>query len=220
VPLLVRDRIAPRSYRSPMALKKPQLYSSLWKSCDELRGGMDASQYKDYVLTLLFMKFVSDKYGGKNAVIDVPRAAASPTWSNSRATRRAATRSTRSSPASPKPTTSRASSTSPLKSATPTLPHAPLRDRIRQEQGPVLHPRRGLPRHRQGRRRRQRHLGVRLYECEQHPRARSLTTRCRLRTSIGRAAESYSVGSGFESQRGHHSKMPKGSAKLPETEWA
>ena len=45
-----------------MALKKSQLYSSLWQSCDELRGGMDASQYKDYVLTLLFMKYVSDKY--------------------------------------------------------------------------------------------------------------------------------------------------------------
>ena len=42
-----------------MALKKSQLYASLWQSCDELRGGMDASQYKDYVLTLLFMKYVS-----------------------------------------------------------------------------------------------------------------------------------------------------------------
>jgi type I restriction enzyme M protein len=56
-----------------MALKKSQLYSSLWSSCDELRGGMDASQYKDYVLTLLFMKYVSDKYGGKTeTVIEVP----------------------------------------------------------------------------------------------------------------------------------------------------
>jgi type I restriction enzyme M protein len=36
-----------------MALKKSELYSSLWQSCDELRGGMDASQYKDYVLVLL-----------------------------------------------------------------------------------------------------------------------------------------------------------------------
>ena len=44
-----------------MALKKSQLYASLWQSCDELRGGMDASQYKDYILTLLFMKYVSDK---------------------------------------------------------------------------------------------------------------------------------------------------------------
>ena len=57
-----------------MALKKSQLYSSLWSSCDELRGGMDASQYKDYVLTLLFMKYVSDKYAGKpGQVIEVPK---------------------------------------------------------------------------------------------------------------------------------------------------
>jgi len=56
-----------------MALKKTQLYSSLWQSCDELRGGMDASQYKDYVLTLLFMKYVSDRYAGKkDNVIEVP----------------------------------------------------------------------------------------------------------------------------------------------------
>src|SRR5438132_8612316 len=56
-----------------MAIKKSQLYSSLWRSCDELRGGMDASQYKDYVLTLLFMKYVSDKYGGKSdSLIEIP----------------------------------------------------------------------------------------------------------------------------------------------------
>ena len=56
-----------------MALKKSQLYSSLWQSCDELRGGMDASQYKDYILTLLFMKYISDKYAGDpGALIDVP----------------------------------------------------------------------------------------------------------------------------------------------------
>ncbi len=56
-----------------MALKKTELYSSLWKSCDELRGGMDASQYKDYVLILLFIKYVSDKYAGDpNALINIP----------------------------------------------------------------------------------------------------------------------------------------------------
>jgi type I restriction enzyme M protein len=56
-----------------MALKKSELYSSLWKSCDELRGGMDASQYKDYVLVLLFVKYVSDKYAGNpDALIEVP----------------------------------------------------------------------------------------------------------------------------------------------------
>jgi type I restriction enzyme M protein len=57
-----------------MAIKKSELYSSLWKSCDELRGGMDASQYKDYVLVLLFVKYVSDKYSGnKDALIEIPR---------------------------------------------------------------------------------------------------------------------------------------------------
>ncbi|MBL8871093.1 MAG: type I restriction-modification system subunit M [Planctomycetaceae bacterium] len=56
-----------------MALKKSELYSSLWSSCDELRGGMDASQYKDYVLVLLFIKYVSDKYAGQPfAAITVP----------------------------------------------------------------------------------------------------------------------------------------------------
>ena len=57
-----------------MALKKSQLYASLWHSCDQLRGGMDASQYKDYVLTLLFMKYVSDKHAGDpNALVEVPQ---------------------------------------------------------------------------------------------------------------------------------------------------
>ena len=56
-----------------MALKKSQLYASLWKSCDELRGGMDASQYKDYVLTLLFVKYVSDRADADpTALISVP----------------------------------------------------------------------------------------------------------------------------------------------------
>jgi len=49
-----------------MAIKKSELYSSLWASCDELRGGMDASQYKDYVLFMLFIKYVSDKYGNSD----------------------------------------------------------------------------------------------------------------------------------------------------------
>jgi len=57
-----------------MAIKKSELYSSLWKSCDELRGGMDASQYKDYVLVLLFVKYVSDRYAGKkDALLDIPQ---------------------------------------------------------------------------------------------------------------------------------------------------
>lgn len=59
-----------------MALKKSELYSSLWASCDELRGGMDASQYKDYVLVMLFVKYVSDKYAGQPfAPIKIPAGA-------------------------------------------------------------------------------------------------------------------------------------------------
>ena len=57
-----------------MPLKKSELYSSLWQSCDELRGGMDASQYKDYVLVLLFVKYVSDKAASqKGYLLDVPK---------------------------------------------------------------------------------------------------------------------------------------------------
>src|SRR5208283_987024 len=59
-----------------MAIKKSELYSSLWASCDELRGGMDASQYKVYVLVLLFIKYISDKYADvRYAPITVPAGA-------------------------------------------------------------------------------------------------------------------------------------------------
>ncbi|MFQ5753356.1 MAG: N-6 DNA methylase, partial [bacterium] len=57
-----------------MAIKKSQLYSSIWQVCDELRGGMDASEYKDYVLVLLFVRYVSDKYAGKkDELVVVPQ---------------------------------------------------------------------------------------------------------------------------------------------------
>lgn len=59
-----------------MALKKSELYSSIWEACDELRGGMDASQYKNYVLVLLFVKYISDKYGKDSSpfsVISIPK---------------------------------------------------------------------------------------------------------------------------------------------------
>ncbi len=59
-----------------MAIKKSELYSSLWASCDELRGGMDASQYKDYVLVMLFIKYISDKWAGQVfAPIEIPEGA-------------------------------------------------------------------------------------------------------------------------------------------------
>ena len=56
-----------------MAIKKSELYSSLWASCDKLRGGMEPSEYKNYILVLLFIKYVSDKYtNDTNALISVP----------------------------------------------------------------------------------------------------------------------------------------------------
>lgn len=56
-----------------MAIKKNEIYSSLYASCDKLRGGMDPSQYKNYILTLLFVKYVTDKFKGvKYAEIEVP----------------------------------------------------------------------------------------------------------------------------------------------------
>jgi type I restriction enzyme M protein len=55
-----------------MAIKKSELYSTIWESCNQLRGSMDASQYKDYVLVLLFMKYVSDKGG---ALVEIPKGA-------------------------------------------------------------------------------------------------------------------------------------------------
>lgn len=59
-----------------MARKKSEIYASLWASCDELRGGMDASQYKDYILSLLFIKYISDKYADQPyAPITVPKGA-------------------------------------------------------------------------------------------------------------------------------------------------
>ena len=71
------DRVGTREAQElSVALKKSELYSSLWSSCDELRGGMDASQYKDYVLVLLFIKYVSDKYAGQPfAPITIPEGA-------------------------------------------------------------------------------------------------------------------------------------------------
>ncbi len=56
-----------------MAIKKSELYSSLWAGADSLRGGMDASEYKNYVLNLLFLKYISDKARNNNfSAIEVP----------------------------------------------------------------------------------------------------------------------------------------------------
>ena len=55
-----------------MAIKKSQLYRTLWESCNALRGSMDASQYKDYVLIILFVKYLSDKAGQPGFRLKIP----------------------------------------------------------------------------------------------------------------------------------------------------
>ena len=183
-----------------MAIKKSELYCSLWKSCDELRGGMDASQYKDYVLVLLFVKYVSDKYAGqKDALLDVPagrqlrrhggaqgrqgdrrqdqqdhRQAGRGQRPQGRDRRGRLQRRRQAGqgqgdggpPLQPgrhlrqsRPRLPR----QPRRGRRPAgrclrIPDAPLRHRVGQEQGAVLHPGGGLPHHGQGHRHRQRQV--------------------------------------------------------------
>ena len=80
-----------------MAIKKSYLYASIWASCDELRGGMDASQYKDYVLFMLFIKYISDKYGNSADFappVTTPKGASFTDMIASRARATSATKST------------------------------------------------------------------------------------------------------------------------------
>lgn len=56
-----------------MAVKKSAIYSGIWEACDKLRGGVEPARYKDYILTLLFVKYVTDRFKGDPwADIQVP----------------------------------------------------------------------------------------------------------------------------------------------------
>ena len=46
-------------------IDQSQINRVVWKACDTFRGVIDPSQYKDYVLTMLFLKYVSDVYKAK-----------------------------------------------------------------------------------------------------------------------------------------------------------
>lgn len=39
-----------------------QLGNTLWKIADELRGAMNADQFRDYMLSFLFLRYLSDNY--------------------------------------------------------------------------------------------------------------------------------------------------------------
>lgn len=49
-----------------MAVRKSEIYSQIWAACDKLRGGVEPARYKDYILTLLFIKYVSDRFKSSN----------------------------------------------------------------------------------------------------------------------------------------------------------
>ena len=99
-----------RQESSPWPSKNPNSIPLSGNPATSCAAAWMPRQYKDYVLVLLFVKYVSDKYAGEPERTDrrARRAAALPTWWRSRATRRSATRSTRSSASWPRPTTSRA----------------------------------------------------------------------------------------------------------------
>ncbi|WP_336625242.1 MULTISPECIES: class I SAM-dependent DNA methyltransferase [unclassified Microbacterium] len=53
--------------QAPSTMK--ELKDTLWKAADKLRGSMDASQYKDVILGLVFLKYVSDAFDERRAGI-------------------------------------------------------------------------------------------------------------------------------------------------------
>lgn len=59
------------SPRGPVASTAKELQDTLWKAADKLRGSLDASQYKDVVLGLVFLKYVSDAFQERRDAIAV-----------------------------------------------------------------------------------------------------------------------------------------------------
>ncbi|MFI2382195.1 N-6 DNA methylase [Micromonospora sediminicola] len=54
-----------------------QIQDILWKAADKLRGSMDAAQYKEFVLGLVFLKYVSDAFAERrdqiaDSLSDIP----------------------------------------------------------------------------------------------------------------------------------------------------
>jgi len=48
-------------------ISQEDINSVVWKACDTFRGVIDPSQYKDYILTMLFLKYVSDVHKSNKA---------------------------------------------------------------------------------------------------------------------------------------------------------
>jgi type I restriction enzyme M protein len=48
-----------------MKISQEDINKEVWKACDTFRGSIDPSVYKDYVLTMLFVKYLSDVHDDK-----------------------------------------------------------------------------------------------------------------------------------------------------------
>ena len=58
-----------QNVESASATTLKELKDTLWKAADKLRGSMDASQYKDIVLGLVFLKYVTDAFDARRAAL-------------------------------------------------------------------------------------------------------------------------------------------------------
>lgn len=45
---------------SPDAISQDEINAILWRACDTFRGTVDPSEYKNYILVMLFLKYISD----------------------------------------------------------------------------------------------------------------------------------------------------------------
>ena len=50
--------------------KRLAIFNKVWQACDTFRGVIDPAQYKDYILTMLFVKYLSDIYQSRQAALD------------------------------------------------------------------------------------------------------------------------------------------------------
>ena len=46
-------------------IEQQTINNAVWNACDTFRGTVDAGQYKDYILIMLFLKYVSDTWNAK-----------------------------------------------------------------------------------------------------------------------------------------------------------
>ncbi|MBW1694173.1 MAG: type I restriction-modification system subunit M N-terminal domain-containing protein, partial [Deltaproteobacteria bacterium] len=50
--------------------KRLAIFNKVWQACDTFRGVIDPAQYKDYILTMLFVKYLSDIHKSRRAELE------------------------------------------------------------------------------------------------------------------------------------------------------